>query len=842
MLRKYSNLNIETQLIKNNKPIDSTIKNEQSLDMVHKFRALRDVATDQVINTFFGHDFHNVNPNPNQNYNNAIRRNLFIMYVYDYFDLNIISEFQHYLITNNCEIINNESDYIHFLFKGGNMYFNIILDLINRHNILNYPGNPVNPVMRGTLLDNFRDYFSVSDFDYMINLYCKNYEKFLKIKEHLIVFIIKKLQEITIFFNSYLVDILSTPPQPPHIEHTLVNNTYKFTVTDMAGIVAEPRINNVNSPLNTNNTPLTGLQDNTLTYIDVIENYMYRLNSNTLFLPFLNACVTNTNPIYNFNTGIVPVDPPQDFLEYYARLLSDFEITKIVVELREIIFNIKQINRLLNRSNFINLIPINNKIYNAKIINIYLLLNHINSIYPIEIFRITRFNFNNFKLNQNNYFINLQNIFRDINFYSDPLIRTLVNNMINAFNNKIASYRDVDGERQFDRINIFVKESKHKFLFKRYPDYTNETNFEIIKLKRGTQADPANENPANRFTIRDIDISSRNDLVFQKDNYETNFYLNEKNNNFHYITYNSSINVCLNKYSSIINFDLIRSKLNFTLNNIFIKKYLPDIDENWETSKINVPSEFIDISIPCFDDTFYTTFILNPRHYLHTYNYNLDLQNIIGTNNFDIKSLNVSYFIHDLISILFTQNVFYPWIDLKYRKRLYRLLFLYSIHDQALIPYLTLINNIAHNMHIYITNQNPALAAGALAYLTPLLSFNNVDFATLCQNIINNKETLKSIRFANNNLYFNQLDELVNCLFFSFNIHQLYTNNQQQLAFNLINSQRALYNFIPFNTIANYNNQYHNNIINFITDIDNYTTQILAVIATIGPLIPQVIP
>jgi hypothetical protein len=177
-----------------------------------------------------------------------------------------------------------------------------------------------------------------------------------------------------------------------------------------------------------------------------------------------------------------------------------------------------------------------------------------------------------------------------------------------------------------------------------------------------------------RITDDRIRIKSTND-IFIEDDITYNKIQNKiikKENNFHYLTYNSSINAAKNNYQSINNFDLIRTKFNLMLTNVFVKEEgKKDSDENYEEKDINIPGEFIDISIPCFEDTF-------GRHYNYDaerckFEFDLDLRGHI----FKYECYTLSYIVYDIQGILYDQNPFTPWSDSKYKKRIKRLLFIY---------------------------------------------------------------------------------------------------------------------------------------------------------------------
>lgn len=793
---------IQNHIIINNKPISGTFTTEYALHNKHKFRTLRDKSTDSVVNSLFSYDYNNNNPIINNN--NSIRRNLFLMYVYDYFNLNIISDFDIYLMNNNCEILNEELEYVLFLFKGGNVYFHIITELIDKFNVF----NGLTEVQVNNLKEDFTKNFGVSDFDFTVNLYCTTHEKFIKIKNHLVKFLIKKLEEITLFFNSYFIDTFNKRSDYTRFINnslTIINNTLELN---------NDPIQNPNR-LNTHSERRNYTEERIMLRLIRINNYFSELHNNKFFIPFIDALNKNTNSNFNLKRQI-----SDNMLEHYSKIISPFESYKVKRELFQIIIKIFIINDLLqlmfinpvNNEEFI-LHPSSNKEFNAYVIKVFSKLILINNIYtPNDIFIINQnFKINDFIEKQHKFFIKTQKMFKGINFYSEDIFVKIFNNIAEAINNIIFNNT---GE-----VNIFVKDPKEEFLFKGENSYYDQSNYEIVKLY----------NRDYRFTFQDISIESVDNNLFQKDNFTKNFYINKKNNNFHYITHNASIYSALNEYSSIVNFDLLRSKLNFKLNNVLVKKFLPDIPNNWINGSIKIPSEFIDVSISNYEDSFYNTFIKNPNGYKSTYEFSINLPNF-ENKHFNIISMSVSYFIHDLISILFSQNLFYPWVDVKYNKRIFRLLFLYMINDkQHTIPYIATLYRIADNMVNYIETNNPL----NLLFINQLGNYNilNNSFKNFAENIIKNHMNLKAFRFADDNLYFHHLDELVNCLFFSFYIYYLHLkgnerNEYPDLARRLINLQRNMYKYFDL-TRNEYITLYHNNTLEFIKTIKRETEKVL---------------
>ena len=130
----------------------------------------------------------------------------------------------------------------------------------------------------------------------------------------------------------------------------------------------------------------------------------------------------------------------------------------------------------------------------------------------------------------------------------------------------------------------------------------------------------------------------------------------------HYITYNSTIRI--EKGPTIIDFDLIRSKINLVMTGSHFMK-------NGQVKEIMpLPSEFIDISIPRFDDSSNVEFIENLKR-TSGLAYLLNLKTSTGK-NITINSYGPDNIAHDLIRVLYGGNIFEPWLDAKFQKRIIR--------------------------------------------------------------------------------------------------------------------------------------------------------------------------
>jgi len=803
MISKTGNNSISDELIYNNKPNMENFNIETSLVNQNKFRRVRDLATDSVVNSLFSYDYRN----PIYNQKNSTNRNLFLLFVFDYFNLHIVSDFENYLISNNCDLINNDLEYIKFLFKGGNMFFYKIIELIEVNNIYNGLNNNQQNIMK----DFFSDNFSVSDFDFTVIIKCITHEKYIKTKYYLTKFLINKLEDITLFFNSYLHNCLSNiNPYFNNNDNTLSYNGTPIAINDPILINHDliPRLHTYNDDLIINN-------DRVLIKLELINNMFNSIYNNNLFDKLLSAIKNNNELNYNIDAILVG-HLNNNLLNYYSNIISLFEQTKIIIEIRDIIIHIRLINDLLS-NDFNGLNPVNNKYYNANIIKVISKLEYINNKYSNRFFIYPPININIFKNAQNTYFNTLKNNFRDINFYCPESFGKIIDNLMNSINRNI-----IQAEVQVPPQNlIYVKDIKQQFLFKNKNDYNDDTNYEIVKLTMNN-----NERIANQ----DIVINTKDNILFYTDNFNKMLYTNNDiPNNYHYISYNSSINST--NYYQNINFDLLRTKLNLELKHAYIKKYLPDIPQNWRPTNIKIPSEFIDISIPEYNETGYNH-IISTRMFdnFQVWYFKIPVQRFIN-NTFEIESFTISYYIHDLLNVLFVQNTMVPLLDAKYFKRLRRLFFLFVIDNHRVnFPFLIILCRIANNMLDYLdpNNVNPM---NNLNYINFFSRYNvgNNDFIDLVRN--NHKNA--NINFCIDDMYNYHLDELINTLFFLFYIQCYYRNPvNRPILLELINYLRNKVKYYSFNDVE-LNNNYINNIVRFITNVRDESQRVINIIITI---------
>lgn len=236
----------------------------------------------------------------------------------------------------------------------------------------------------------------------------------------------------------------------------------------------------------------------------------------------------------------------------------------------------------------------------------------------------------------------------DSKMYNTQSINNFMNEITTKYNkeNNPTIYNtkyltSFDKKENIQKINLLRTNPEDNLFFNvdNYDDVDNEINF-------------VKKNDTITYATNDIKIYDTNN------SYENQYY--------HYISYNNSIYNSYEQYNR--KFDLFRIKFNVRLT-----KPIISVDDKLK-DKYDVPSEFVDVSIPAFQDInrkyFYNEVqeeginILNSTFGLETYYWN-------------------TYSIHqlydDLVKILFGPTII-PWYDGKYNKRIIRLLLLFSFY------------------------------------------------------------------------------------------------------------------------------------------------------------------
>jgi hypothetical protein len=193
-----------------------------------------------------------------------------------------------------------------------------------------------------------------------------------------------------------------------------------------------------------------------------------------------------------------------------------------------------------------------------------------------------------------------------------------------------------------------------------------------------------------------------------------------------------------------------------------------------------------------------------------------------------------------------------PWLDAKYSKRLRRLFFIYAINNlRPNIRFLSSINRIAIYMYSYIITNNPIYLQ--LINIISRYDLLNGDFLRFVNSLMNNHQNFVGVKFADDIFYFNQLDELINTMFFIFGIFYFYRIGRagqatippitdDVLTFNIINYLRSKFLFYNFTDMNNdFNILYINKIEKFFKDIIDETTSVIDNINLIWANLPPAI-
>jgi hypothetical protein len=221
--------------------------------------------------------------------------------------------------------------------------------------------------------------------------------------------------------------------------------------------------------------------------------------------------------------------------------------------------------------------------------------------------------------------------------------------------------------------------------------------------------------------VNDFQFQPRNSALLLSKNSATdiNNIIDINNPKVHYVTYNETIRKTRALGSNTTDFDLIRSKFNIIINKPGIAT------KNQQEHLLKIPSEFIDVSIPRYEDSSRRNFFKHIQH--HGYEpVKLSFRNQDSTTL--IYTYSPSEVLEDLLYTLFNQNSFEPWLDKKYTKRILRAIVLILIIIRYEVSLLiagqqniereknikTYINvfKLCYSIHEYVKNidDNPGIA------------------------------------------------------------------------------------------------------------------------------------
>lgn len=247
-----------------------------------------------------------------------------------------------------------------------------------------------------------------------------------------------------------------------------------------------------------------------------------------------------------------------------------------------------------------------------------------------------------------------------------------------------------------------------------------------------------------------------NDIALEK-----KVFINKSETNF-YITHNTSINV--NEPNEQKRFNLVRVKVNIKLH------YLENAD--LKPKLINIPGEFIDVSIPHY--------VSNNKYFkptqkliINKYKMNVNEDDNI---NYDFNAYSFETFFYDLISALFDNKKYddvkykidMPWYNTKMEKRVERIM-LFIVIDIAKKTIFQRDLNIIKKEIVNTTEINK-YNIKIQDLNEDMIKLNKIfqDIVNLCNGNINNIENI--------NTQFKSLNTLLETNIFAINTNGVYTN------------------------------------------------------------------
>lgn len=874
----------------------------------HNFRELKDMSTNAYVDAFFKHNFFPTAAEELENNENMVKRTYFLKYIYDYFNNELHSEFDAYLYKNSGLMLDKQNgENYHFLFKGGNVMGLAIDNLL--HN-----DQAFKQIVESdqNMKDFINNSFGTSDFDFTVYLRIKDYKKFLHVKTYLNKFLIDKLTDVNKFFNVCLIKNTQSNQQCYNIDN--VNKTIKITnKCDIQNFNALD-VNNI-MPITLNDANLffhlwgcnnRSLVDNTEKDYDQAQNnnlekeltkllYLITTVVNNKLFPLCIYCYKKDKCIFN---NPVNSDAFQKEIKDFNYNLYKIEIKNISdKELTHMLNNIKT-NCLKIGSDTYNIIQIINSFITTataqnrhllKFIskdNLLLLLNILNILN--NIFEIDHTE-EPYKTNYLNDYKKIASMFGLINYQQIGVLKDKLTQLKNEYITTL-------GDKLTEQHTNFYNPTRIKKYFETLVEklnYVVNTNFykePSDVMKQSLSYNTANQNNPKYYEIIKIIINKTNNDLWFKTNDDTSIEsdyreptikkIEKKNKHFncHYISYNSSIHTITNQ-NSIINFDLIRTKLNVVCDATYKKVGFDDIPGNYKNKTIKIPTEFIDISVGLLDDSFHAHFNLEQEEYMKKYNLHLGLNLRPGqiiTTCFNVQSYTTKYMIFDLESILLSQNPYTPWSAGKYEKRINRMLFLYGIQSQQHKQQLDDIKTLVNEMYVILLKITEIRASESnneyeqiFIYLSNLnlINFNKDDFMdgndqfvfiNMIINYLNKHKKIYDIEIGKNinakfsKFYSYELDQFINALFYNFYM-KLITDICESLLFVNNKKEKQLNDYAKDTikkliSIQSYNKEsfkqkhilYNNNDDVFYYPLENLSQEFVNYIYNIGTFMEKI--
>ena len=607
---------------------------ENAVFNIHKERQLKDITTDTFIEDMFSDSRPKLTDEETKKVDNKVRENNrfnFLAYVYTYLNLKLKLDLPKLLIEYN--IILKPKEDVYLLFKGGNMMY--------------YKYEELKPHIKPLLQDEFSklfdENFKISDFDFTCYITVKDRERFYKVKKIVNQILWRETVKIRNFFENYINVALDNAVNPElQDQQTHYDNKffYELNINELGkqDTHKETRIQNIHNRL-LNNIYISAPHNS---YDTILNKAMQITENDEDIFQFGQQQIKSTLYYlrkYLYRKLIYHKSPEKLSQHFHTTYEKENEDMKSVIVLM-----------WTKLSKYINDIQLND---NDNYINIVSHNDILTLLYTYEFLVI---------VNKH------KDMIFDANNHINPVVIAQQTNSLYTFLQKyIQDFELIFQERiiQSDLYNIYTVSTLLKNIKKKLDDkkdtlkvcesiYDEYLSFDddTTKLK--------DEQNYNFIDLKDKDFNvymqKREDFYIQPNltGNSTN-YIDTSSSNFHYVYQNSTIKKLRNQSSSVVDFDLLRVKFNVSLSISGVEK------------PVKVPSEFIDISICNYDDSTLNEFRNHTEEGLGLFTIKSD--NLM----MECYGYSIDFMVHDLIHVLYEQNLFTPWADAKYHKRIKRL-------------------------------------------------------------------------------------------------------------------------------------------------------------------------
>jgi hypothetical protein len=403
---------------------------------------------------------------------------------------------------------------------------------------------------------------------------------------------------------------------------------------------------------------------------------------------------------------------------------------------------------------------------------IYELTTFIQYIQTIKYFNIT-----NNKININ--LSNLTNIQQKLDSYLNSLVDKKIDNISKSdfySNDNIIKIKSGLAEKMSELVGKIKFEENNNGLTtktKKYELISTPKTSDIVFEKRGNLIIKSNNNPIDQYIIRES---------------------NDKH--LHYITFNSIVKSV--KKANTTNFNLMRIKINIMLTGNKMK-----INDSF--NNMSIPSEFVDVSIPFYDDSAGNRFLDSAKKGLTK----IFLKNNIINRDVVIQSYGLDDLTHDLSDVLFEQNFFIPWLDLKYNKRVLRMLFISILNayvsdctieckNQSIKKYRDILDFSSIILSYMVDVANGKMSAYPYAECGKFIETSNYSTEHIrseIDDIMIKYKNLLFVQLMNIRHEYHEMANLINFLI----VYSRYVTFDKELAFDFMNKNRSDYLYVSLN-------------------------------------------